>query len=292
MQVADILADSKLEAWMTAVADHIKRSDWRFDEENSTALCALLSLPQHLLTGVMRSFSDGEARLRCPTAPLPLCLHGPLLSSCVTKEGHLNIGSDYSSDPLVAAGISRSQINLPRPGLLGLSLSPCLDLDSASTFTSVVNSIASHTTITSLKVLKTTRLIPEPALIVLCNALPDLANLKQLELNHGTFSPAALGAFARALRQLQSLENLTMSRIRVQDAPLNTAEPASYEFVQVPAIYSMLLHRLAFHVAVRKATLNEHGSVYFDCDHLAVPVLHSRMLGALSTRCVPWFTCF
>jgi hypothetical protein len=226
-----VLADSKLTSWLQIVADNIPTQDWK-DERGESTLCALLSLPRHLLHAAMsklrlgRVASKGAALCRYIDR-LPVVLHGALVSSLIGSQGELALSGLLS--PLLIAALNRSQ--LCGPEVLSLDLT----MFQREERSLLANSVASHTSLTSLSLSfaksSSVQALKESELMHMCQNLPTA--LKRLRLP-GMFKAQALDACGRALWHLKSLESLCMGRIQLQAGPdSKTSRAAGVCFLQV-----------------------------------------------------------
>lgn len=125
------------------------------DKNSNSELCALLSLPQHLLHALLKpvlTAGNLYSSLYLMIHRLPLALYEPLISAAVdideSGEQSLNL---HGLSPLLSGGVNRSQLRLSPPGLRSLCIKPSDSWDDAGIFTSMVNSTVSHSSLTNLE---------------------------------------------------------------------------------------------------------------------------------------------
>lgn len=220
MQVADVLADSKLGTWLRTAADRILAETWDLEAD------ALLLLPRHLLLATMCKLRSNSSHTVCEIIKkLPLVLHGPLLSSHVKGNGNLRLHME-SLPPLLAAALNKAHLCGPEVRLLDIRCRSEIE----SSLSILMNSITSHTSLTSL-ILDHTQFLKGSQLLFLCQNLPS--TLKALDIP-GTFDATGLQALSCALWQLNALASLRIRYIMLDDgAQGDNAQAAGSSFVQV-----------------------------------------------------------
>lgn len=84
LQVADVLSDPQLDTWLQHLSARVKQQDWKVQQSCEACLCALLSLPHHLIVAVMNGLLDSRDfksdGLIMYIQRLPVSLHGELIT--------------------------------------------------------------------------------------------------------------------------------------------------------------------------------------------------------------------
>jgi hypothetical protein len=178
-------------------------------------------MPQHLLLAAMQKLcedmlAEGETSLVQYVSQLPAPLHAALLSSVTTSQGELVLSVQHAS---LLAALSRSQLFGPKVVSLHLSIhqNPSGEIPDLSLLASCINR---QSFLTSLKVTVNISKddhagLCDSELISIAQQLPG--SMKSLELP-GTFRAPALEAIGHALRDLKSLECLSMGNISLNIA--------------------------------------------------------------------------
>lgn len=242
MQVADVLGDTDHGSWLDMLVQRVKYTQWRDADSANDMLCALLTLPPHLLHRclVLWLSASGEP-LHTLLATCPMPLQQPLIAAAAS-DGTLSVVAP--ANHVLFSLLSTTVV--PAPGLRSLSVTSPGGADSPMHPVPAVHAVllarvlAAHPSITHLA-LSTVRLNP-PALkrFTACiphGALPQLVCLSIYTAVH----PGGCAALAGCLQRLSALTQLSV-RLKQNDGAVAPSLDDFLHAAASPVCLPRILH--------------------------------------------------